>query len=92
MSENIRIDVPKDKSVGEGVWTTIISPHRCWLDWAMALAVTSRKGWNDETPGFGAFWGEVNSNVHKGLGCLGCVVRYGRYTCHVMAIRFCSLC
>ncbi len=21
----------------------------------------------------GAFWGEVNSNVHKGLGCLGCV-------------------
>ena len=27
----------------------------------------------DETPGFGAFWGEVNSNVHKGLGCQGCV-------------------
>lgn len=27
----------------------------------------------DESPGFGAFWGEVNSNVHKGLGCQGCV-------------------
>lgn len=27
----------------------------------------------DETPGIGAFWGEVNSNVHKGLGVLGCV-------------------
>src|SRR4051794_36075065 len=27
----------------------------------------------DESPGFGAFWGEVNSAVHKGLGCLGCV-------------------
>ncbi len=27
----------------------------------------------DETPGTGAFWGEVNSNVHKGLGALGCV-------------------
>ena len=23
--------------------------------------------------GFGAFWGEVNSNIHKGLGCLGTV-------------------
>ncbi len=27
----------------------------------------------DPTPGIGAFWGEVNSNVHKGLGALGCV-------------------
>jgi regulator of RNase E activity RraA len=27
----------------------------------------------DPNPGFGAFWGEVQSNVHKGLGCLGCV-------------------
>ncbi len=27
----------------------------------------------DPAPGFGAFWGEVNTNVHKGLGCLGCV-------------------
>src|SRR5207244_8296099 len=23
--------------------------------------------------GFGAFWGEVQSNVHKGLGCLGVI-------------------
>ena len=23
--------------------------------------------------GYGAFWGEVNSNVHKGLGCVGSV-------------------
>ncbi len=27
----------------------------------------------DPQPGFGAFWGEVNSNIHKGLGCLGAV-------------------
>ncbi len=27
----------------------------------------------DAQPGFGAFWGEVNSNIHKGLGSLGCV-------------------
>ena len=27
----------------------------------------------DPRPGFGAFWGEVNSTVHKALGCLGAV-------------------
>jgi regulator of RNase E activity RraA len=27
----------------------------------------------DPSPGFGAFWGEVNSAIHKGLGCLGCI-------------------
>jgi len=27
----------------------------------------------DPHPGVGAFWGEVNSNVHKGLGCIGVV-------------------
>ena len=27
----------------------------------------------DDTPGYGAFWGEVNTNVHYGLGCLGVV-------------------
>ncbi len=27
----------------------------------------------DPMPGFGAFWGEVNSAIHRGLGCLGCV-------------------
>ena len=27
----------------------------------------------DEIPGYGAFWGEVNTNVHYGLGCLGLI-------------------
>ena len=27
----------------------------------------------DDPPGYGAYWGEVQSNVHKGLGCLGVV-------------------
>jgi regulator of RNase E activity RraA len=27
----------------------------------------------DDRPGFGAFWGEVQSNVHLGLGVVGCV-------------------
>ena len=27
----------------------------------------------DDPPGYGSFWGEVNSNVHKALGCEGTV-------------------
>ena len=27
----------------------------------------------DPNPGFGAFWGEVNTAVHKGLGVAGCI-------------------
>ena len=27
----------------------------------------------DRPAGFGAFWGEVNTTIHKGLGCLGVV-------------------
>jgi regulator of RNase E activity RraA len=28
---------------------------------------------NDEPPDYGAFWGEVQTSVHKALGCLGTV-------------------
>ena len=27
----------------------------------------------DPSPGYGAFWGEVQTNIHQGLGALGCV-------------------
>jgi len=27
----------------------------------------------DDRPGYGAFWGEVNTTIHKALGCVGCV-------------------
>lgn len=27
----------------------------------------------DQQPGYGAFWGEVNSNIHKAIGCIGVV-------------------
>lgn len=27
----------------------------------------------DEIPGYGAWWGEVNTNIHKGLGSLGVI-------------------
>lgn len=27
----------------------------------------------DSHRGYGAFWGEVNTNIHKALGCVGCI-------------------
>ncbi len=27
----------------------------------------------DGPPGLGSFWGEVNANLHKAMGCIGCV-------------------
>ena len=37
----------------------------------------------DENPGFGAFWGEVNSNIHNALGVIGWLpmVRFGTLMC-----------
>ncbi len=31
----------------------------------------------DESPGYGCFWGEVNSSIHKGLGCEGLITDGG---------------
>ena len=31
----------------------------------------------DERKGFGAFWGEVNSSIHAGLGCVGLITDGG---------------
>ena len=41
--------------------------------------------------GFGAFWGEVQSNIHKGLGCLGVVTDGSIRDTHVWADGFQAL-
>jgi regulator of RNase E activity RraA len=46
-----------------------------YLDYVAAaprpsVVVTEDK---DDPPGYGAFWGEVQTNVHKALGCLGTI-------------------
>ncbi len=41
--------------------------------------------------GFGAFWGEVQSNIHKGLGCLGVVTDGSIRDTHVWAEGFQAL-
>ena len=42
--------------------------------------------------GFGSFWGEVNSNVHKALGCLGTITDGSARDLDVLAEGFQILC
>ena len=43
---------------------------------------------DDGEAGFGSFWGEVNSNVHKALGCLGTVTNGSARDLDVLAEDF----
>jgi hypothetical protein len=52
-----------------------IPPREDWYDYVAAqgfptIAIIQDI---DDRPGFGAFWGEVQTTVHKALGVLGCV-------------------
>jgi len=42
----------------------------------------------DDQPGYGSFWGEVNSNVHKALGCVGGVTNGSIRDLSLLAERF----
>ncbi len=42
----------------------------------------------DEPPGYGAWWGEVHSTVHKALGALGCVTNGSFRDCDMLAPGF----
>jgi regulator of RNase E activity RraA len=41
-----------------------------------------------ERAGIGAFWGEVNTNIHRNLGCLGVVTNGGVRDLHAVAPGF----
>ena len=41
----------------------------------------------DPSPGYGAWWGEVNTNVHKGLGSLGVITDAARSATSTCAPR-----
>ena len=43
---------------------------------------------DDGEAGFGSFWGEVNSNIHKSLGCLGTVTNGSARDLDVLAEGF----
>lgn len=42
----------------------------------------------DDQPGYGAWWGEVHSTVHKALGALGCVTNGSFRDCDMLAPGF----
>lgn len=42
----------------------------------------------DDKPGYGAFWGEVNTLVHQSLGALGCVTNGSFRDCDMLAPGF----
>jgi len=42
----------------------------------------------DGQPGYGAFWGEVQTTVHQGLGVLGCVTNGSYRDCDMLAPGF----
>lgn len=46
----------------------------------------------DSIKGFGCFWGEVNSAIHKGLGCTGVVTDGGARDLEMLAAGFAVLC
>ena len=52
-----------------------IPPREAWYDYVAAAALPTIAVLQDidDRPGYGAFWGEVQSTVHLALGVLGCV-------------------
>ncbi len=46
----------------------------------------------DSRPGFGCFWGEVQTAIHKGLGCLGLITDGGVRDLDAIAPEFQVLC
>lgn len=42
----------------------------------------------DDRPGYGAWWGEVNSTIHKALGAEGCVTNGSFRDCDMLAPGF----
>jgi regulator of RNase E activity RraA len=42
----------------------------------------------DSQPGLGAFWGEVNTNVHWGLGCIGAITNGSMRDLDMMCPQF----
>ena len=52
-----------------------VPPREDWYDYVAAdgFPTVALIQDIDDRPGYGAFWGEVQSNVHKALGCLGVI-------------------
>ena len=56
---------PRGKVVDRADWYDYVAPQ----DFPTIAVIQDI----DDKPGYGAYWGEVQSNIHKALGVLGCV-------------------
>ena len=66
----IRAARPSDRSVPQNLETRLGYYEYIYRGQQPKIALIQDL---DTKPGLGAFWGEVNTNIHKGLGCLGAV-------------------
>ena len=66
----IRAARPSNKSAAEALDLRMAYYETIAAEPAPSIAVIQDL---DPAPGIGAFWGEVQTNIHKGLGCLGAV-------------------
>ncbi len=64
----------KDKvALGEGSYMAKRLDYLDYVAAAPAPSIVVIEDLDGEHVGFGAFWGEVQSNLHKALGCLGTI-------------------
>ena len=56
---------PKARQLSDGYYA--------YIDDGPKPSVSVIQDLDGDSRGYGAFWGEVNSSIHKGLGCLGVV-------------------
>ena len=67
-----------------------IPPREDWYEYVEAADLPTIAVLQDidDRPGYGAFWGEVQTTVHNGLGVLGCVTNGSFRDCDMLASGF----
>lgn len=68
---SIRAAHPNDLSGREAGQVSV--GHYAYIDEGPKPSVVVIQDLDGAQRGYGSFWGEVNSNIHKGLGCLGVI-------------------
>ena len=67
----IRAMRPSDLSVGET--RALREDYYSYIDDGPKPAIIVIQDLDGDSRGYGSFWGEVNSNIHRGLGCIGLI-------------------
>ena len=62
----IRAEHPSDTK-------NVSQDYYAYIDEGLKPAIILIQDLDGPSRGYGSYWGEVNSNIHKGLGCLGLV-------------------